>query len=41
MQELTCQIYMMDFENRVLVTVTEKRTKEELDDLVKAIGGVL
>jgi len=28
-------------ENRVLVCVTEKRTKEELDDLVKAIGGVL
>ena len=28
-------------ENRVLVSVTEKRTKEELDGLVKAIGGVL
>ena len=28
-------------ENKVLVSVTEKRTKEELDDLVKAIGGVL
>ena len=28
-------------ENKVLISVTEKRTKEELDDLVKAIGGVL
>ncbi len=29
------------FENRVLITVTEKRTKEELDELISAIGGVL
>ena len=28
-------------ENEVLISVTEKRTKEELDDLIKAIGEVL
>jgi len=27
--------------NRVLISVTEKRTKEELDEFVKAVGGVL
>lgn len=29
------------FKNRVLISVTEKRTKEELDELISAIGGVL
>ncbi len=28
-------------ENKILVSVTEKRTKEELDELVNAIGGLL
>lgn len=29
------------FQNRILITVTEKRTKEELDELINAVGGVL
>ncbi len=29
------------FDNRVLISVTEKRTKEELDEFINAIGGVL
>jgi glycine dehydrogenase subunit 1 len=29
------------FDNSILVSVTEKRTKEEMDELVKAIGGAL
>jgi glycine dehydrogenase subunit 1 len=29
------------FENSILISVTEKRTKEEMDELVKAIGGTV
>ena len=29
------------FENSILISVTEKRTKEEMDELVKAIGGLV
>jgi glycine cleavage system pyridoxal-binding protein P len=28
-------------DNKVLISVTEKRTKEEMDNLVKVIGDVL